>query len=217
MTVSVGIAGERFVVHEHLLTYYSEFFRVALHRKPEKGDDKVDDKMIKLEDADANLFELFVFWLYHQRFPQKNNDDDDEFVEMWSPEAKSLDNLIFLYLFAHEYNVPKLKADTTATLYSIYERNPERAFPAKSVIDAVFRALPEDMPMRRLLIDIYACYVTPTKVNYLQDVSCLPFLRGLCHRYATHWDSPFKNNMNGYRNYHEQANRAEERLCPKRR
>ncbi|KAF2449204.1 hypothetical protein P171DRAFT_480311 [Karstenula rhodostoma CBS 690.94] len=63
-TVFVGSSKARFVVHEELLAHYSEFFRAAL----QGGFAEAETKTITLDDVAPHTFELFVHWLYYQRF-----------------------------------------------------------------------------------------------------------------------------------------------------
>lgn len=71
-TIIIGKEEKKFVVHEHLLTHYSDFFRAAL-----TGDFKeAEDKIVRLEEEDPTVFEFFVHWLYYQRFPDGSKEDD---------------------------------------------------------------------------------------------------------------------------------------------
>ena len=63
-TVEVGATKTKFVVHESLLVYHSEFFRAALKGRFAEA----ETKTVTLEDEDEAVFELFVFWLYHKRY-----------------------------------------------------------------------------------------------------------------------------------------------------
>jgi hypothetical protein len=55
-TVLVDEPEKRFVVHEHLLTHYSEFFRAALTGRFKEAEEKV----VKVRDTAPDIFECFV-------------------------------------------------------------------------------------------------------------------------------------------------------------
>jgi hypothetical protein len=68
------------VIHESLLTTYSDFFRAALTG----GFVEAEEKVVKLEEDRSQTFVFFVHWLYHQRLPDRSKGDADEIVKPWS-------------------------------------------------------------------------------------------------------------------------------------
>ncbi|KAF1967691.1 hypothetical protein BU23DRAFT_573000 [Bimuria novae-zelandiae CBS 107.79] len=87
-TFTIVIVGEKetkFVVHEGFLTHYSDYFRAALQR----GFKEAETKTVTLKEEHSATFELFVHWVYHQRFPDASEGDDGQLVELFSDNFDS--------------------------------------------------------------------------------------------------------------------------------
>jgi hypothetical protein len=78
---------ERLVVHESVITHYSEFFRAAINGKLAE----VTDKTVKLGDVGPETFKLFVCWLYYKRLPNRKKGDDSQLVNHSYDEDFSYD------------------------------------------------------------------------------------------------------------------------------
>ncbi|KAL1591647.1 hypothetical protein SLS60_011645 [Paraconiothyrium brasiliense] len=163
-TVVVGTEEATFVVHEALLTHYSEFFRAAL----QGGFQEAKTKTVTLKDDSSSTFELFVHWLYHERLPNARKDDaqvvqlfsiqGDKPVEPSKAEAKEhlckSKRLVHLYVFGNTYQAAQFK---TATLRSLFKHLHKVGgiFPRRSTIAYAFTKLPNNDPLCRLLVDFY--------------------------------------------------------------
>jgi hypothetical protein len=149
-TVLVGESEEPFVVHEHLLTHHSEFFRAALTG----GFKESKDKVVKLHETDPFIFECFVHWLYYQRFPSASKGDDETLVQSW--EATSEDgilttNLIKMYILADSRIVPALQRQVVDRLF---RRIHEVDLPTRDDVVYAFENLKSNSPLCRFLVDV---------------------------------------------------------------
>jgi hypothetical protein len=98
-TVLVGPDQISFAVHESLLIHYSKSFRAALTGNFSEA----RYKTVKLADENADVFELFVHWLYYQRFLEKTAGDDEGLWELWLNKDfadAGTDQCIQLYVLA---------------------------------------------------------------------------------------------------------------------
>jgi hypothetical protein len=153
------------LIHESLLTTYSDFFRAALTG----GFVEAEEKMVKLEEDRSQTFVFFVHWLYHQRLPDRSNGDADEIVKPWSFEtdaAKEDDatktrNLIQLRIFSDRYSVPQLARDTLDELFYLMRGNIK--YPSTWALRHAFEHLREQLPLCRFLIH-----------NYCDDAKAVP-------------------------------------------
>jgi hypothetical protein len=60
--VDLGANQQTFVIHKHLISHYSPFFKAEFDSNIEQG----ETKTMTMEDVDARIFGLFVHWLYTQ-------------------------------------------------------------------------------------------------------------------------------------------------------
>jgi hypothetical protein len=147
------------VVHEHLLTHYSGFFRAALTG----GFKEAEDKTVKLKEDQPLTFELFVHWLYYQRFPDKSKGDADEITSAWANGDDEINygwtksrNLINLHVFSDRYNIPQLFQKSMDELYWHITQDCAMLPPVAS-IDTAFSALDQESPMCRYLVHVHCC------------------------------------------------------------
>jgi len=155
---------ERFVVHESLLTFYSEFFRAALTGKSKEA----NEKTVEIEN-NAQTFEFFVFWLYHQqRFPDEDCGDDPDFVAKWQGEEEPeyhivVDHLVKLYVLGDRYNIPRLRKAVIGEIFDhSYLGDGDSA--GRCTVRYAFEWLRPKSPLCRLLVDL-ACDMA-IKVEY---------------------------------------------------
>jgi hypothetical protein len=148
-TVLVGKDQERYVVHEHLLAHYSKFFCAALTGSFKEAVDKV----IKLEDTEPEVFEFFIHWLYYQRFPNDSTVDNTDVVSRWKHEE--VEQCIYLHIFGDKFDIGKLRLDTINEVIRLVPILRASAFPRGDAVEAAFTILPEDSPMRQLIIDYH--------------------------------------------------------------
>lgn len=147
------------MVHEHLLTHYSEFFRAALTGSFREA----EDKTVKLEEDQPLTFEFFVHWLYYQRFPDKSKGDADEITSAWvkGDDEKNYGstksrNLINLHVFSDRYNIPQLFRKSMDEFYWHMSRA-STDLPCTDAINTAFNALDQESPMCRYLIHVHCC------------------------------------------------------------
>ncbi|KAJ4378442.1 hypothetical protein N0V86_006145 [Didymella sp. IMI 355093] len=150
-TVIVGSDEVSFTVHEQLLTFYSPFFRAAL----KGGFAEATRGEVRLKDVNEETFELFVHWLYHQRFPNKT--DDPEFLKLWYHlDSTTVDAgaLVDLHVFAEEYDVPNLKRQSIDSLFEQLN-DEDQGLPSTKAIRYAFDSLDHDSSLCRLLVDAH--------------------------------------------------------------
>jgi hypothetical protein len=167
----------------NLLVHYSKFFRAALTGNFSEA----RNKTVKLEEDDPEVFELFVHWLYYQRFPDKSLGDDETILKIWiepNRETAYTHFYIYLYLFGDKYDVPSLRSDTINELVRFMETEPDSCLTDPPAIRAAFTRLPQNSPMCRLLVDIYCYYGDPKIFNDPSAYDCVLFLQGIWHKYA---------------------------------
>jgi hypothetical protein len=155
-TVLVGHSKDRFVVHENLLTHYSEFFRAALTGSFKEAEDKI----VKLGNTHGFTFECFVHWLYTQRFPDASKGDDEELVDGWGSSddpRKLIDSLIDMYIFGDRCMVPQLQRVALDHLYRHIQVH-TTPVPEEDDIYNAFGHLRSDNPLCRLLVDVKLYY-----------------------------------------------------------
>jgi hypothetical protein len=199
-------------VHEDLLTYHSSFFRAALtgHFK------EAENKCVVLEDDDPQVFELFVHWLYHKRFPTK--DDAADLFAAWTAEddygGSKAGNLICLYVFCDKYDIPLLKIRIIDDLFDDIESQ-DVGLPSTKQVNFAFNKLPYDSPLCRCLVDMY-CYSAHGSVWDGLETSGYPwpFLTRILQRYAllATQDTIAQYTLNPC-DYHEHRDHAERLAC----
>jgi hypothetical protein len=152
----VGKDQKRFVVHEQLLTHYSEFFRAALTGRFKE----VEDKVVKLEDTRPRVFECFVHWLYHQRFPDASKGDDKELVQDWgttNEDSILTTNLIEMYVLGDQRVMAQLQREALDDLYH-HLMWTNASTPNDVQVRYAFKYLRSDDPLCRLLVDLSFYY-----------------------------------------------------------
>ena len=163
--VIVGAQKECFTIHQDLLIHQSSFFRAALTGNFAEA----DSKTVILADTHSEIFELFVHWLYYQRFP--TSVDSPELLALWNDDddddLKST-NLITLYIFCEKYDIPTLKR---LTLDELFDHVSEEELPSIDNVVFACENLREDDPLCRFLVDAY-CYWGGAWV--LDSVQALP-------------------------------------------
>lgn len=157
-TVLVRESQERFVVHEHPLTHYSDYFRAALTA----GFKESKNKEVALTDTEPMIFEFFVHWLYYQRFPDPREGDDAGQLHSWGHAlADNGDittmNLMELYVWGDQRIVPEFQTDALDALY-FHLRMDHVDTPNSIHIQYAFEWLRPTDPLCRCLIDIHLYY-----------------------------------------------------------
>ena len=150
--IIVGPKAKRFTVQLNLIVHYSPFFLAALEGPFKEAKDKV----VTLPDTEANIFELFVNWLYRQRFPTKA--DSPQLLALYShPETPYFQSnrLIRLYVFSDKYDVPKLKRQSLDALFE--ELSDEYTLPDLDDVAYAVNNLDDEDPLLRMIIRGF-CY-----------------------------------------------------------
>jgi hypothetical protein len=203
------------VVHENLLIHHSKFFRAALTG----GFQEAKNKIVRLEDDEPNTFELFVHWLYYQRFPEKRCSDDESILELWNdPDAFDTDRYIYLYVFGDKYDVAKLRLDTLNEMVRFMRKEEVSDLPSSRAVGAAFSSLPSDSPMCRLIVDIHCRYEEPKQQDCREDFDNVLFLQSLWRKYAKFRmkaeikDNDFIEDVK-FCDYHEHDTKEERAAC----
>ena len=139
--VVVGKKGVKFGMHKGLLTECSAYFRSALNWPFQEAEEGI----IKLDDVDPNIFDIFNTWLYTQTIPDGFSD---------STTFKSSKILTELYIFGDKYSISKLKNTLIDQIIS-WEREISR-LPSVSTIGYIYESIPQRDPIRQLFVDLYS-------------------------------------------------------------
>ncbi|KAF1850014.1 uncharacterized protein K460DRAFT_257994, partial [Cucurbitaria berberidis CBS 394.84] len=218
-TVTVGGDKKCFVVHEHLLTHYSSFFRAAYtgrHREAE-------DKTVTLENTTPKVFEFFVHWLYYERFPVRSLNDDMGLLEEWEREENDLPStwwFVDLYIFGNKYEVHQLKIDVLNELFHLLEHESKSRLPGLDVVQEAFDLLPTDSPMCGFLVEAYCYWANPETLEEFGVFSCMPFLKAVwCRMCQLNQKGlkPQKNYKIDICDFHEHSTDEEKEACRKQR
>lgn len=155
---------KKFVVHEALLIHYSAFFRAAL----QGGFKEAETKSVTLEEDWPFIFEIFVHWMYYERFPSAEHLDDEQLVKQYENskeegevgcqhKSKS-EVLIRLYLLGDQYQVPLLRNHVLICLFKHSCSKAAYLFPNYHVCNLSFDKLAAKDPLRRFLVDCACRY-----------------------------------------------------------
>lgn len=211
------IVGEErtvFVAHEALLTHYSDFFRAALNGKFKEA----ADKRITLADEDPVVFECFVHWLYHERFPDKVRDKKGE-LQAWK-DATGLweaDLLVNIYLMADKYSIKELGNEAINELLLNF-RDRDRQIPSANTVLKVFDCLPPDSTMSKFLVAAFGTFEDSGWLSNTQYLQNTAFVQGVLHRQIER-DKKCQCNRRGYKfdscKFHVHATPEEKLACRK--
>lgn len=155
-TVLVGPNKTRFVVHQELLTYHSEFFRAALTGRFKEA----EEKTVVLQKDSPLIFEFALHWMYHEDFPDED-DTDTELLGQWALEdesgAREADNLIRLHVFADKYDITKLKTETLDELFTQSTEN-FPLLPYSTSVRYAHENLPAGSALLKYLVDLHCSH-----------------------------------------------------------
>lgn len=139
VTLLVGESEKPFYVHLDLLCDASEFFRAAF-----KGNfQESSEKTMRLPEDDESIFELFVDWLYYQRY------DDHDRGKGWADKS---DQEVRFFVFADKYQVSKLKRLIIGKIFA----GASGRGPALSLVSWAYEHTTRDSGLRKLLADWHA-------------------------------------------------------------
>ena len=154
MTVKVGEAHERFIVHEPVLREQSCFFRAIIEKKQWKEGMSGE---IELPEDDPNIFSVYLEWLYSRKLtlvydPSTTDATDPLFTELAS-----------LYVFGEKVQDDNF-CDTIVTQI-LHATNRLNKFPCSAANHIIYEGTPETSPARRLLVHLTVEHGTPDWID----------------------------------------------------
>ncbi|KAI4919459.1 hypothetical protein J4E90_001594 [Alternaria incomplexa] len=214
--IVVGPKAKRFTVQLNRIVYYSPFFLAAL-TGPFK---EAKDKVVTLPDTEAKVFELFVYWLYHQRFPTQG--DSPQLLALYHrddyPYFQSA-RLMKLYVFSDKYNVPKLKRQCLDALFEHLGDASGYQLPDLNDVAYAVKNLNDQDPLLRMIIDGF-CYHGNSEcweTSQIQNLP-LPFIAKLMKHMSEFRDGGLEDMREPELcHYHGHATREERQICENRR
>lgn len=104
-----------------------------------------------LPEDDETIFELFVDWLYHQRYdvPSTPNDPETPCDRFMQP--------VQLFVLADKYGVRNLKNVIVSQIHSVVKMSSD--VPKEATIAYAYEHTSQNSTIRKVLADMMACYV----------------------------------------------------------
>lgn len=130
---------------------------------------------IPIHDVDISIFEVFFRWLY----VQNHTGVDGETLE-----KENIEDIVRLYIFAHEIQVPALQYAVINEFRSRFGPDKQTQFPGRDIINSAFRRLPDDSPMCLELIEMYYLHELEIEGDYIGKDFELSWRLGLLNRYV---------------------------------
>ena len=172
----MGATSEIFTIHDHLLKDNSSFFRERLF---DKYHDWNGDKVVQIDDADANHFQVYVHWLYHGKIDCHQAIDA---VQKLKSRVK-LEVLIHCYLLGDTLGTPAIKNNVIDQMIEFNEEY--NNLPRKDLITHVYRETQQSSKLRKLIVDLYVWTATAEDIESLDDTTT-PF-EFVCDAFKTHF------------------------------
>lgn len=108
---------------------------------------------MKIYDFPLPTFKIFRDWLLGRRLPARFRNVEVDLIEM-SDEIAPQTELLNVYIFATEYDVPQLRRDALdAYIVWCVET---KTLPSVEELEMAHDSLPPESPMVRFMIDVYA-------------------------------------------------------------
>lgn len=133
--VTLNADDQEFLVHKGLLCHFSAHYRMTLESKSNAVG---VSNILRLPASTASVF---IYWLYSGKLVDASGED--------APD----DELINLFVFAHDYGILALRRDIIDLLHR-YARE-DRCPPVKIDVELAYNSLPRTSPLLGLLVDIY--------------------------------------------------------------
>jgi hypothetical protein len=177
VSIEVGPEHRRYVLHKALLLHYSDYFRNALNGSWMEA----EDRTITLDDVEPGTFNVFVDWLYSQKFPTT----DKDWQVVTETEDESDLNIIKTCAFGDRFMVPKLFQDAN-NHYVDAKLN----LSLYSIVIYAFNNLRSDTPLLKFLVDLHCavwqrtCDDTDEDEKALQPQLPNDFLVRVMYRYS---------------------------------
>ncbi|KAJ4378441.1 hypothetical protein N0V86_006144 [Didymella sp. IMI 355093] len=151
-------------------------------------------KTVTLVDVHPTDVENFIFWIYHQRFPDRRIDHSDA-VNHWSfindKGGRQMTRMISLYILCDKYDVPDLKKVLIDESFTHMDKA-WTGLPAVRSIKAAFEKLPHNDPMCHLLVDIHSHLAAP---NAWTDVGATGYSWAFASRVLERYASLMRGNL----------------------
>ncbi|KAF2441473.1 hypothetical protein P171DRAFT_487934 [Karstenula rhodostoma CBS 690.94] len=164
--VKVGPDAKEYHIHEAPLLRHSEFFRGALGNTVFSS---AQDKIVKLDDIEPSIFDIFAYWLYHERLPSADYSGDDdwdkafpkpftELPDMWNEQRTAI---IHAYVLADRILAAGFKRECFEEAHNMFRFQG----PAYAAITYAWDNLPETSAMLELLVESHCYSVTNRQVQ----------------------------------------------------
>ncbi|MCJ1476660.1 hypothetical protein MMC13_005328 [Lambiella insularis] len=132
---------ESFIIHKELLGHYSAWFRSRITEAKDE---------FNLTKCSPQIFRRFEHWLYRQTL----EDDGSDFFTFAN-----------LYILGEKFGVPNLQNAATNMIFkTMMLRREYISFESKQV-SIIWEYTKEKSPLRRLLVDLIACNITPVEID----------------------------------------------------
>ncbi len=158
VTLVVGETKTAFQVHEADLFEASPFFKAAFTSDFRES----SERTMTLPEDDEAIFELFVNWLYRQRYDIPSSPKD----------PKRYSEPIRLFVLADKYDVRSLKNLIVSQLFLAFKAGAET--PELNAISYAYKHTSQNSIIRKLLIDLLTSIDDP---GWFQEESTQTWLR----------------------------------------
>ncbi|KAH7085153.1 hypothetical protein BKA63DRAFT_485128 [Paraphoma chrysanthemicola] len=150
LVVQVGPEYVEYAVHKALLTEQSEYFKRALGG-PWK---EAEEGIVRLDDVDCSIFEIFVDWLYTNTLPEDESAWDDSGHERGSAKGTER-TMIKVCALAHRLLAANFGRAVTYEVVCCFINENGDAPPYYDTIILAFEILPPMSPILQLLVDLH--------------------------------------------------------------
>lgn len=167
VTILVGKAKSAFHIHEDILFGESSFFKAAFTSQSQER----SKRSMTLPEDDTSIFQLFVDWLYHQRYCMGVLSACDK------PPDRYLRH-VQLYILADKYDVPRLKGLVLRRIFSLMKPALKSSSlddkPCLATISYIYEHTSNNAALRKIFIDglVWSC-----AYEFLIRASVLEWLR----------------------------------------
>jgi hypothetical protein len=153
VVVMIGAGKKLYTLHTKLLAYQSGYFQRRLIEQPVFID-------LHMDDVTAEMFDVFVDWIYEERLPCISKDGDNGYLKLHS------------YILAERLSANRMKI---ALMDVIYEDLQTDCFTSGAII-YVFEHLLDDDPVLQLAVDAFCINngVQGMRVEEFAEVDQLP-------------------------------------------
>lgn len=136
-----------FSVHEHLICRTSDYFKTAMKAHWETS----TSGSITLKEEDAEVFEVYLHWLYFETLPVRNDSAELQGNNEYAQLAKAY----ALGEFLQDVNFRDAVLDAMLIKSRSKVSDGRTWFPGGPAIRYIYEGTPESSAARRLLVDLY--------------------------------------------------------------